>query len=151
MLSGTVPFAGETFSLVAAKIIQQEPIPLRALRADLPHGVVRAVEVAMRKPPEERPTMLEMKDLLLDTDAAPRAVLPELSISTPSSLRHTSEPHTVILPRPDVADPPPRAVTTTSATPPAGSDETLHEQPQRSITPRLIPTNPVNPARRGAR
>src|SRR5207237_1353871 len=79
MLSGVPPFSAETFSLLAVKINEADPIPLRAIRPDVPLGVARAVQAAMRKAPADRPTMAALKDLLLETDAAPRALLPELS------------------------------------------------------------------------
>jgi serine/threonine-protein kinase len=88
MLAGRVPFADETFSLLAVKINHETPTDIRVLRPEVPEGVVRAVREAMRKQVQDRPTMVEFKDLLLTGDAAPRSIVPELSISAPSSLRH---------------------------------------------------------------
>jgi serine/threonine-protein kinase len=87
MLAGRVPFEADTFTLLAVKINKEEPPPLEVLRPDAPPGVLRAIAEAMRKQVADRPTMVELQEMLLAGDAAPRAIQPELSISMPSSLR----------------------------------------------------------------
>jgi serine/threonine-protein kinase len=135
MLAGTPPFRADTFALLASKIRGEQPHPLALLRPDVPMGVLRAVDAAFEKRPEDRPTMAEWRDLLLAADAAPRAIQPELSIRQPNSLRHVSSPH--VAPRPHAhvvassrhAVPTPRlvaplvapATTTTDTTPASGN------------------------------
>jgi serine/threonine-protein kinase len=92
MLAGGVPFRGDTFALLAARIKNEEARALDLMRPDVPTGVLRAIEAGMCKDPSLRPSMNEWRDMLLAADAAPRAILPELSIRSPNSLRHVTGP-----------------------------------------------------------
>lgn len=54
MLSGSVPFTGESTVAVALAHIQEEAIPLKQLQADIPNSVEMIVSKCMQKKPEMR-------------------------------------------------------------------------------------------------
>jgi serine/threonine-protein kinase len=54
LLSGVLPFDGDTLVSVALKITKSDPVSLDRLRPDLPLGVRRVVDRALRKAPEKR-------------------------------------------------------------------------------------------------
>lgn len=54
MLTGEVPFNGESPIAIALKHIQEKPLPVQEVRPGLPPGVVRIIEKAMAKDLEER-------------------------------------------------------------------------------------------------
>ncbi len=54
LLTGALPFEGETLISVAYKITKSEPPPLDKLRPDLPHTLRRIIERALKKQPEKR-------------------------------------------------------------------------------------------------
>ena len=54
LLTGALPFSASTPLVVLRRQIEDDPLPLRELREDIPDGIVRIVERAMRKVPEER-------------------------------------------------------------------------------------------------
>ncbi|HET9133856.1 MAG TPA: serine/threonine-protein kinase, partial [Gemmatimonadales bacterium] len=71
MLSGTLPFEGESTRAVLYQQLVAEPAPLIDKVPGLPGGVVTAIQRAMAKEPRERfETMLEFAGMLED-DAAP--------------------------------------------------------------------------------
>ena len=54
LLTGALPFYASTPIVVLRLQIDNEPKPLHELKADIPEGIVRIVERAMRKVPDER-------------------------------------------------------------------------------------------------
>ncbi|MFN2393881.1 MAG: serine/threonine protein kinase, partial [Pyrinomonadaceae bacterium] len=64
MLSGGQAFAGDNPMDVIGAILYREPVPLRQLRAELPHEIERIINKTLRKDREER--YQTAKDLLLD-------------------------------------------------------------------------------------
>ncbi len=54
MLSGQPPFRGETAYEVALQHVQNEPVPLDALRPDLPEGLCAVIRKMMAKDPARR-------------------------------------------------------------------------------------------------
>ena len=54
MLTGEVPFRGETPLAVLRQHIEEQPRPIRERRRDVPPGVAQVVERAMAKDPERR-------------------------------------------------------------------------------------------------
>lgn len=88
ILAGRLPFIADTFTLLAVQITQAEPPRLGVLRPDLPPGLERAVVEALRKRAEDRPTMSELRELLLTCDAAPRPIGAALSLAEEVSYRH---------------------------------------------------------------
>ncbi len=54
MLTGKVPFTGESPIAIALKHIQEEPVPVERLRLGIPPAVSRIVEKALAKPLSER-------------------------------------------------------------------------------------------------
>jgi DNA-binding response OmpR family regulator len=72
MLTGQPPFVAdrELPWLVAAKHMMEPPPKLAALNPRVPPEVVRAVEAALEKRPEDRPAALQMRELLDAIDLA---------------------------------------------------------------------------------
>ena len=60
MLTGSLPFTGETPVSVAMKQLQEEPKPLRQLNPEIPPVVEALVMRAMSKDPDQRPTSAEL-------------------------------------------------------------------------------------------
>jgi eukaryotic-like serine/threonine-protein kinase len=54
MLSGTKPYDGESYNEILIRIVTQRPVPLEALRPDLPRGLVSVVRRAMAREPTAR-------------------------------------------------------------------------------------------------
>lgn len=54
LLTGALPFEGETLISVAYKITKADPMPLDKVRPDLPHSLRRIIERALKKQPEKR-------------------------------------------------------------------------------------------------
>ncbi|APR87733.1 Serine/threonine-protein kinase pkn3 [Minicystis rosea] len=54
MLSGEVPFTGESATAIAASIVADDVIPLASRRAELPPGLADVVMKALRKKPDAR-------------------------------------------------------------------------------------------------
>jgi eukaryotic-like serine/threonine-protein kinase len=55
MLAGEPAFTGATSQAVVAKLVSEEPRPLRGVRPDLPPSMERAIRAALAKQPEGRP------------------------------------------------------------------------------------------------
>lgn len=55
LLAGQPPFEGENAFAVALQHVQKDPVPLEALRPDLPPGLCALVQRMMAKKPEDRP------------------------------------------------------------------------------------------------
>ncbi len=72
MLTGKLPFAGETSTETISLIIQREPHPLSAYARDVPAELERIVSKALTKDPEER--YQTAKDLLIDLRALKRKI-----------------------------------------------------------------------------
>lgn len=54
LFTGHHPFGGESFSSLIHKVINEEPIPMRNFRTDLPEMLEKIVFKALEKPPERR-------------------------------------------------------------------------------------------------
>lgn len=54
MLTGRVPFVGDTTVSVALLHLQEDPVPLRSLNPDIPVSLDRIVQKCMQKKPERR-------------------------------------------------------------------------------------------------
>ena len=54
MLSGEVPFSGDTPFSVLRKHLEQEPRPIRTLRREVPRALANVIAKAMSKSPEDR-------------------------------------------------------------------------------------------------
>jgi serine/threonine-protein kinase len=54
MLTGELPFDGDSYSSIAAQHITEAPVPLLTKRPDLPPSLVLAVEKCLRKDPNDR-------------------------------------------------------------------------------------------------
>jgi eukaryotic-like serine/threonine-protein kinase len=66
LLSGTVPFDGDTATGVVAAVLSDPPPPLLARKPDLPHGLVYAVERCLQKQREHRfQNVAELAEALL--------------------------------------------------------------------------------------
>jgi hypothetical protein len=65
MLTGRIPFGGESLHTVIYKQVFEDPPPLREIRADVPEALAEAIHRALRKEPDERfPTMEEFASAL---------------------------------------------------------------------------------------
>jgi eukaryotic-like serine/threonine-protein kinase len=64
MLTGRVPFKGETASDVIAAVLEREPQPLMTQGEEIPIELKRIVSKALRKDPEER--YQTIRDMLID-------------------------------------------------------------------------------------
>lgn len=60
MLTGQLPFNGETPVSIALKHLQDEPVPVRQINPDIPPVVEAIVQKAMAKSPQERPSSAEL-------------------------------------------------------------------------------------------
>ena len=54
LFTGRHPFGGESFSSLIYKVINEEPIPMKNFRADLPEVLEKIIFKALEKPPERR-------------------------------------------------------------------------------------------------
>lgn len=54
LLTGALPFEGETLVGVAMRIVKSDPVSIDKLRPDLPLSLRRIIDRALRKPPEKR-------------------------------------------------------------------------------------------------
>lgn len=54
MLSGTLPFDGDSFAAIASRQVTEAPVPLREHRPDLPDSMVEAIDKCLRKDRESR-------------------------------------------------------------------------------------------------
>jgi serine/threonine protein kinase len=90
MLSGALPFRGDTPWVVVEQHVVANPLPLQDIRPNLPEPVVQLVQKAMARDPEDRfQTPDEMAQaihaLLPEQDLAPKP-LPTASSAVPASL-----------------------------------------------------------------
>src|SRR5690606_18451305 len=61
LLTGLVPFTADTMPQLCAKILQEEPEPLRNSRPDAPAGLADAVKRCLQKKPADRyPSVAEL-------------------------------------------------------------------------------------------
>jgi eukaryotic-like serine/threonine-protein kinase len=60
LLTGTVPFRGESFVAVALQHVNEPPPSVLELRPDTPPRLARLVDAALAKDPDERPSMDEL-------------------------------------------------------------------------------------------
>jgi len=54
MLTGTLPFTADSMATLMYKIANEEQVPVRELRADLPGCVEQIIQRAMQKDPDAR-------------------------------------------------------------------------------------------------
>ncbi len=81
MLTGQLPFNGETSVSIALKHLQEEPVPIRQLNPSIPPVLEAIVQKAMSKDPADRPNSTELyadlnqaKAMLTDRGASQEAV-----------------------------------------------------------------------------
>lgn len=81
MLTGQLPFNGETSVSIALKHLQEEPVPIRQLNSSIPPVLEAIVQKAMSKDPADRPSSTEFyadlnqaKAMLTDRGASQEAV-----------------------------------------------------------------------------
>ena len=60
MLTGTLPYNGETSVSIALKHLQEEPVPIRQIKPSVPAVLEAIVQKAMNKDPMLRPTSTDM-------------------------------------------------------------------------------------------
>ena len=60
MLTGQLPFNGETSVSIALKHLQEEPVPIRQLKPSIPPVLEAIVQKAMSKDPADRPSSTEL-------------------------------------------------------------------------------------------
>jgi serine/threonine protein kinase len=94
MLTGDVPFPGESFVAVALKHVNEPPPSVLDGRGDIPLRVAEAVDRALEKDPERRfPTMeafaAELEACLTELD---RGGDGEVTMVVPAARRHAREP-----------------------------------------------------------
>lgn len=80
MLTGQLPFNGETSVSIALKHLQEEPVPIRQLNPSIPPVLEAIVQKAMSKDPADRPSSTELyadlnqaKTMLADRGASQEA------------------------------------------------------------------------------
>ena len=81
MLTGKLPFNGETSVSIALKHLQEEPVPIRQLNPSIPPVLEAIVQKAMSKDPADRPSSTELyadlnqaKSMLADRGISQEAV-----------------------------------------------------------------------------
>lgn len=81
MLTGQLPFNGETSVSIALKHLQEEPVPIRQLNPSIPPVLEAIVQKAMSKAPADRPSSTELyadlnqaKSMLADRGISQEAV-----------------------------------------------------------------------------
>ena len=81
MLTGTLPFNGETSVSIALKHLQEEPVPIRQIDPSIPPVLEAIVQKAMSKDPADRPSSTELyadlnqaKAMLSDRGASQESV-----------------------------------------------------------------------------
>ena len=81
MLTGQLPFNGETSVSIALKHLQEEPVPIRQLKPSIPPVLEAIVQKAMSKDPADRPSSTELyadlnqaKAMLADRGTSQEAV-----------------------------------------------------------------------------
>ena len=81
MLTGQLPFNGETSVSIALKHLQEEPVPIRQLKPSIPPVLEAIVQKAMSKAPADRPSSTELyadlnqaKSMLADRGISQEAV-----------------------------------------------------------------------------
>lgn len=81
MLTGKLPFNGETSVSIALKHLQEEPVPIRQINPSIPPVLEAIVQKAMSKDPADRPSSTELyadlnqaKAMLTDRGASQEAV-----------------------------------------------------------------------------
>ena len=92
MLSGQVPFKGETRTAVLMKHLKEIPDPLRKLRVEVPHSVEHLITQALQKKPEDRPgSMEEITEVLRGAVSNPAPVAPPKGSSFTQRIEKTKE------------------------------------------------------------
>jgi serine/threonine protein kinase len=95
-LTGQPPFPGEPGSDLLRRILDEPAPPLREIRPDLPPGVVRIIETAMAKEPDQRYSNLNLmvsalEDEMMLATPLPRSLTPHTGLSSSASHDPSSE------------------------------------------------------------
>lgn len=99
MLTGKVPFAGETMTDIMASIISTEPVPVTSLAPHLPRELQRIVQKTLRKKRDQRyqstrDLLVDLKDLRdelqIEAKLEQTAVPSKPETSHPSAPRHST-------------------------------------------------------------
>jgi serine/threonine protein kinase/tetratricopeptide (TPR) repeat protein len=95
MITGRVPFEGETRSHVLVSILEHEPLPLSRLAGEVPHELQRIVSKMLAKNPEERyqvvkDTLIDLKSLRHDLEVQSAAFQNQMAPAPPEIFRSGS-------------------------------------------------------------
>jgi serine/threonine-protein kinase len=77
-LTGQMPFLGEPGPALFDRILNQPPVAVTLLRSDLPPGLVRIIETAMAREPDQRFSDLSSMVRALEDELAPDTPAPRL-------------------------------------------------------------------------
>jgi serine/threonine-protein kinase len=113
LLSGSLPFEGESTRAVLYKQLVMDPDPLNERVKDLPEGMADVIATAMQKEPRDRFGNMREFAVALTTASEAVAVTP----STPAPLTRKSKGK----PKKAKPKPPPATIRSTSPAPPAGT------------------------------
>ena len=97
-LTGQMPFPGEPGPALFDRILNQPPVAVTLLRPDLPPGLVRIIETAMAREPDQRFSDLSsmvraLEDELAPDTPAPRLLTPFAGVSSIALRDPASGPH----------------------------------------------------------
>ncbi|ORT99627.1 Serine/threonine protein kinase PrkC, regulator of stationary phase [Anaerovibrio sp. JC8] len=85
MLTGTLPYNGETSVSIALKHLQEEPVPIRQIKPSVPAVLEAIVQKAMNKDPMLRPTSTDMYVDLDQALAMMQGKSGSVAVSTPAA------------------------------------------------------------------
>jgi serine/threonine-protein kinase len=71
MTTGRLPFDGKSYYDVMDAILHATPAPIRDWRPDAPAALVRAIDAALAKKPEARPTAAALARMLRQAAQSP--------------------------------------------------------------------------------
>src|SRR5690606_13107195 len=125
LVTGQLPFSGDTPFLLAQARVQDTPTPVRTIRADLPEWVEEVIGIALARAPEDRfQTALAFREAIR-RGLSNLPIHPPASAALPPELVMTAEPGSLRVgtsqtpgPKPTV---PPAVVTPTVGSIAAGS------------------------------
>ncbi len=107
MLTGVVPFDGESVGEVLVKQVTQLPPPLRSFNPSIPPSVEQIALRCLMKAPDKRfSTMLELRAALLDPEAYLRSGPPAVQARALRPGEAASEAKTIVAPAASDAGPP---------------------------------------------
>jgi serine/threonine protein kinase len=120
MLTGRVPFEGNSMGEILVKHVSQAPPAPRAFNAHIPPSVEQIILRCLAKHPDARfPTMKALRDALLNADAYLASSPPVM----PSALVAASHDQRTMLPNSDVGFAATQALQAASDPPPARNDD----------------------------